>query len=162
MKPTGFYKLSPEYIALVRELGGTYRDSKERPVYCCLQDKDFPNIFWAIPTSNISHRSPEQLERIKRLCALPNRDIRSCYYHMGHTNRPAIYKISNVLPVTADYVDGEYISQGIHLALRGTRLIAEITRKLSRILFDESRHPNKYEQHISSIYTFLVKKEIGD
>ena len=41
------------------------------------------------------------------------------------------------------------------MILRDRKLITEIERKLSRILFDESRHPNKYEQHISSIYSFL-------
>ena len=48
--------------------------------------------------------------------------------------------------------------------LRDRKLISEIRRKLSRILFDESRHPNKYEQHISSIYSFIAKdieKEIS-
>lgn len=157
MKPTGFYKLSTQYMDLVKELGGIYRDSKERPVYCCLQDKDCPEIFWAIPTSDISHRSKEQLDRINHFCGLPSRDIRSCYYHIGHTNRPAIYRISNVLPITINYIDGEYISQGKHLVLRNEKLISEITRKLSRILFDEKRHPNKYEQHISSIYSYLNK-----
>jgi hypothetical protein len=155
----GFYKLSSNYLSLVEILGGTYRDNKERPVYCCLQDKDFPDIYWAVPTSNISHRPTEQLDRIKRFCELPDRDIRSCYYHIGHTNRPAIYRISNVLPVTEAYIDSEYISQGKHLVLRDTRLITEITRKLSRILFDESRYPNKYEQHISSIFNYLAGKE---
>ena len=156
MKPTGFYKLSSEYLTLVRRLGGIYRDNKERPVYCCIQDRDNPEIYWAIPTSDIAHRTPEQLERIKRYCSFEVRDIRSCYYHIGHTNRPAIFKISNVLPVTEKHIDGEYISQGTHLVLRDKKLIAEIERKLSRILFDESRHPNKYEQHISSAYSFLA------
>jgi len=155
MKPTGFYKLTSEYIELLKKLGGTYHDNKERPVYCCLQDKNYPNIYWAIPTSDISHRREEQIDRIKRLCALSNRDIRSNYYHIGHTNRPAIYKISNVLPVIAKFIDDEYISQGKHLVLRDTRLITELTRKLSRILFDEGRNPNKYEQHITTIYEFL-------
>jgi len=156
MKPTGFYKLSPEYLALVRRLGGTYRDNKSRPVYCCIQDRDNPGIYWAIPTSDIAHRTSEQIDRIKRYCSFEDRDIRSCYYHIGHTNRPAIFKISNVLPVTEKHIDGEYISQGSHLVLRDKKLIAEIERKLSRILFDESRHPNKYEQRISSIYDFLA------
>jgi len=158
MKPTGFYKLSPEYLALVRQLGGTYRDNKERPIYCCIQDSRHPVIYWAIPTSNASNRTPEQLERIKQFCAYEERDIRSCYYHFGHTNRPAIFKISNVLPVTEKHVAGEYISQGLHLILRDKALIAEIERKLSRILFDESRHPNKYEQKITSIYSYLAEE----
>ena len=72
------------------------------------------------------------------------------------SNRPAIFKISNVLPVTEQYLDGEYTSQGIHLVLRDQKLITEIERKLSRILFDEGRHPDKYEQHITSVYSFLV------
>jgi len=157
MKQSGFYKLSQKYVDLVKCLGGTYRDNKERPIYCCIQDKDYPNIYWAVPTSSISHRPSAQLRRIERLCNLQNRDIRSCYYHIGHTNRPAIFKISNVLPITEDYIEGEYISKGIHLILRDQKLIADIERKLSRILFDESRHPNKYEQHISSVYAFLIE-----
>ena len=161
MKQSGFYKLSPKYANLVKQIGGLYRDDKERPVYCCIQDKDYPKIYWAIPTSSISIRPFEQLNRIKKLCTLPDRDIRSCYYHIGHTNRPAIFKISNVLPVTNDCIDGEYTSQGKHLVLRDKRLIAEITRKLSRILFDESRHPDKYEQRISSTCAFL-KGEMRD
>jgi len=136
-------------------MGGIYNDGKERPVYCCIQDKDNPDIFWAIPTSSLSSRPLAQLDRITRLCSLPDRDIRSCYYHIGHTNRPAIFKISNALPITSSYVEGEYTSQGIHLVLRDRRLIATIERKLSRILFDESRHPNKYEQRMSDIYAFL-------
>jgi hypothetical protein len=40
--------------------------------------------------------------------------------------------------------------------LRDKKEIAEIERKLSRILFDESLHPDKYEQHITSVYSFLV------
>ena len=155
MKPTGFYKLSSEYISFVQKLGGLYRDDKERPVYCCIQDKDCSLIFWAIPTSNLSSRTAEQINRVSRLCSLPERDIRSCYYHIGHTNRPAIFKISNVLPVTDECVDSEYTSHGRHLVLRDKRQISEIKRKLSRILFDESRHPNKYEQRISSIYNFI-------
>ena len=112
-------------------------------------------IYWAIPTSSMSNRQSPQLDRIKRLCSLPSRDIHSCYYHLGHTNRPAIFKISNALPVTEEFIDSEYTSQGTHLILRDKKLITEIERKLSRILFDESRHPNKCEQHISSIYAFL-------
>jgi hypothetical protein len=157
MKQTGFYKLSYEYIVLVNRLGGKYRDGKERPVYCCIRDRNNPGIYWAVPTSDMAHRTPEQLNRIKGYCALPERDIRSCYYHLGHTNRPAIFKISNALPVTEKYTDGEYISQGTHLVLRDKKQIAGIERKLSRILFDESRHPDKYEQHIINLPAQLVQ-----
>jgi hypothetical protein len=124
-------------------------------VYCCLQDRDNPGIYWAIPASDASHRTREQLARIQRLCDLPERDIRSCFYHIGHTNRPAIFKISNVLPVTESHIDGEYISQGVHLMMKSKSQIAAITRKLKRILFDEHLHPDKYEQHITTIYAHI-------
>jgi len=161
MKPTGFYKLTSDYFEVIKKVGGVYRDSKERPTYCCIQDQKNPDVYWAIPTSNISHRPQEQLDRIKRLCALPDRDIRSCYYHLGHTNRPAIFRVSSVLPVADRYIEGEYTSQGAHLVLRDKKLIADIERKLSRILFDESRHPDKYEQRITSIYTFIANEVIN-
>ena len=99
------------------------------------------------------------MDRINKYLSFSEDDIRSCYYHIGHTNRPAIFKISNALPVTEKHIDSEYFSQGIHLVLRNVKLIAEIERKLSRILFDESRHPDKYEQHITSIYSHLTNNE---
>lgn len=160
MIKSGFYKLSTKYIELIQKLGGVYRDRKDRPVYCCLQDKYYPEIYWAIPTSSIENRSSTQIDRITKLCNLSDRDIRSCYYHIGHTNRPAIFKISNALPITAKYIDGAYISQGKHLILRNKKMIAEIERKLAIILFDESQHPNKYEQQISSIYHFLKQEQV--
>jgi len=162
MKKSGFYKLSSELFDLIDHLGGTYKDRKDRPVYCCIQDKKHKNIYWAIPMSDVTHRTNEQLDRIKRYCSLPDRDIRSCYYHFGHTNRPAIFRISNVLPVTEKYIDGEYTSQGIHLVLKNEKLIVEIERKLSRILFDESLHPDKYEQHITSICLYLIYETSKD
>lgn len=162
MKPSGFYKLAPEYIALVNKLNGTYQDHKDRPIYCCIQDKQNPSIYWAIPTSDLSHRSPTQAKRIKSFCELPERDIRSCYYHLGHTNKPAIFKISNALPVTKKYISGEYFSQGKHLVLKDKKLVNEISRKLHRILFAESQQENRFEQHITDIYNLLSSEEPSD
>jgi hypothetical protein len=39
---------------------------------------------------------------------------------------------------------------------RDTKIISDIERKLFRILFDEGRHPNKYEQRITTVYSFLT------
>lgn len=98
-----------------------------------------PSIYCAIPTSNIAHRDTRQMKRIEEFCALPERDIRSCFYHIGHTNRPAIFKISNALPLNEKYIDDEYMSQGRHLVMKNKTLIREINKKLSRILFDEQK-----------------------
>jgi len=42
------------------------------------------------------------------------------------------------------------------LILRNPREIEIIQKKLHRILFDESIHPNKYEQHITQLREYLV------
>jgi|GEM_PF-5400632 len=61
MKPTGLYKITDEYISLIAKLSGIYQDRKERPIYCCVQDKKDPMVFWAIPTSSLSNRSEENI-----------------------------------------------------------------------------------------------------
>jgi hypothetical protein len=156
MKEQGFYTLLPDYKYLILTLGGKHDDIKTRPIYCCIKDRTNPFIFWAIPTSDISHRTQGQITKIQNFCNLPSKDIRSCYYHIGHTDRPAIYKISNLMPITDSYTDYEYISKNSHLILKDPILISEIKRKALRILADEKRHPNKYEQHITAIYNYLI------
>jgi hypothetical protein len=121
-----------------------------------MQDMNNPAIYWAIPVSDVSHKNPKRMDRIKRYCGFPDRDIRSCFYHIGTTNKPAVFKISNVLPLTEKYIEGIYVSQGIHLVLQDKQQIIEIRRKLSRILFDEKQFPNKYEQHITDIEKYLL------
>jgi hypothetical protein len=158
MIENGFYKVKQEFIDLIKALGGQYKDVKERPIYCCMKDKYIDEIYWAIPTSDLSHRNKEQIKRINFFISLPERDIRSCWYHIGHTNRPAIYKISSCLPVVEKYIDSEYISQGSHLILAKQTDIRIIRRKLARILFAESKHPNKFEQHITSIKNYLTEE----
>ena len=157
MIENGFYKLKQDFIDLINSLGGVYRDKKERPIFCCVEDKYEKGLFWAIPTSDVSHRNPEQIAKIKAYCQLDlNRDIRGSYYHLGRTNRPAIYRITSCLPITDKYIDDPYWSQGSQLVLESKTDILIIRVKLARILLDESKHPNKYEQHITDIKNHLI------
>lgn len=156
MTENGFYKIKPEFVDLINRIGGKYLDKKSRPVFCCIKDKDIESLYWAIPTSDYSHRSPKQIDKIKRWCT--EKSIRSAYYHIGFTNRPAIYKISNCFPITDKYIEATYMSQGRPLILKNKREIKIIRSKLHRILFDESIHPNKYEQHITDIKNFLIEE----
>lgn len=161
MLENGFYKISQDFVDLIRNLGGAYQDAKERPIFCCSEDKYLSGLYWAIPTSDLSHRDEKVMKRIDNFISLPDRDIRSCWYHKGHTNRPALYRISNCFPVTEKYIDDEYISNGKHLTLMNKKEISTIRRKLSRVLFDENKNPNKYEQHITSIKEYLMKELIN-
>lgn len=158
MIESGFYKVKQEFIDIIKELGGIYKDVKERPVFCCFEDKYIEELYWAIPTSDLSHRTPDQIAKINAWINLPGNDIRSNYYHIGHTNKPAIYRISNCFPIIEKYTEGIYISKGKHLILGDKVEIEIIRRKLSRIIFDENKHPDKYEQHITSIKTYLLNE----
>lgn len=156
MLENGFYKIKPEFIELIDQLGGKYADRKERPVFCCIEDSEIKDLYWAIPTSDLAHRPPAQIEKIKMWNA--EKGIRSSYYHIGYTNRPALYRISSCFPITEKYISCEYISQGKHLILKNPKEIEIIQKKLHRILFDESIHPDKYEQHITSLRKYLVSE----
>ena len=156
MLENGFYKIKQEFMDLIKSLGGIYQDAKDRPIFCCFEDKYSSGLYWAIPTSDLSHRSHQQIAKINAWVSLPSRDMRSNYYHIGHTNRPAIYRISNCFPVTDKYIDDVYISQGQHLVLADKTEIEIIRRKLARIIQDENKHPNKYEQHITATKEYLL------
>lgn len=159
MIENGFYTVKNEFIELIADLGGLYQDDKNRPVFCCFKDRFVSGLFWAIPTSDYFHRTVKQIEKAKRYSSLGNNDIRSAFYHIGETNRKAIYRISNCFPIIDKYVYSWYDDKdGKQLFLANKSDIAIIRKKLSRILFDESRKPNKYEQHITDIKNFLIKE----
>lgn len=158
MIENGFYKVRQEYIDLIKSLGGKYKDAKERPIFCCMEDRHIKNLFWAIPTSDLSHRSPKQLKKINEFCSLSEKDIRWSYYFIGHTNRPALYRISNCFPIIDKYIDSEYTSQNRQLILKKQEDIKIIRKKLSRILITENKHNNKFEQHITDIKNFIIEE----
>lgn len=91
-------------------------------------------------------------------CRLSPKDIRSCYYHIGETNRPAIFKISSVLPITEQYIAKEYISQGRVLQIQNTALRMALRQKLLKILSYENSFPNRLEQHITDIKAYLTEE----
>lgn len=158
MNENGFYLIKTDYIDLVRNLGGKYADNKQRPVYCCIKDKYTENLYWAIPTSDISHRTKQQIDKYNSYIQLPKTDIRSAYYHIGYTNKPALYKISNCFPITDKYIDREYSSKGKPLCLKNKHEIETIQKKLLRILSYEGRFPNRLEQHITDLKNFLINE----
>lgn len=54
-----------EYYAIIRSLGRTWNDGKERPIVCLLKLSENGNIYWVIPMTNWEHRNEEVKERIK-------------------------------------------------------------------------------------------------
>ncbi|MBQ9387927.1 MAG: hypothetical protein IJU01_04615 [Lachnospiraceae bacterium] len=158
MKEQGLYIIKQDFLDLVLSLGGNcdIANGTRRPVYCCLKDSIIEGLYWAIPTSDLNHRSPAQISKYYDYIQKPDDDLRSCYYHIGRTTKSALYKISSCFPITDKYIDHEFTTNGVHVIIRRAETVKEIRRKLARILAFESRRPNYFSQHISDIKNYLV------
>lgn len=160
MTEHGLYIIKHDFLELISSIGGDcdIQNGDRRPVYCCIKDRNIEGLYWAVPTSDLSHRSAEQNKKYNKYISLPERDLRSCYYHIGRTTRPALFKISSCYPITEKYIDHEYISCNVHVVIRRSQTVNEIERKLKRILAFESRNKNYFAQHISDIREYLLKE----
>ena len=94
MVENGLYVIKRELLEIINHLGGdcdiTHGD--KRPVFCCLNDNKIDGLYWAIPTSDLSHRDDGQKEHYEFCLERPDNDIRSCYYHIAKTTKDALYK----------------------------------------------------------------------
>ena len=160
MKEHGLYIIKQEFFDMIVSLGGEcdIDSGNKRPVYCCIKDKRIDGLYWAVPTSDIAHRSQEQVDKINMFLSLPETDLRSCYYYIGRTTRPAVYKISSCFPITDKYIDHEFTTNGQHVIIRRKEHVDAIEQKLRRILAFESRRPNYFSQRITDVKQYLLNE----
>lgn len=151
----GFYHIRPNYFDLLRSAGGYFTNKIVRP-YLIIEDERQKGLYWAIPTSSLAHRTQQQVERVHNAISLPPTNIRSSYYAIGTTSIPAVYRVGNILPITSDYIGKPYMSQDKHLVLKSNTEYNELRTKAGRILSDEARHPNKYEQRITDVRSIMT------
>lgn len=156
----GLYAIKKEFFNIVKNLGGDcdVNNGYKRPVYCCIKDNIIKGLYWAIPTSDLSHRTDNQKQNYDFFLGLPDDDLRSCYYHKAKTTKEALYKISSCFPITSRYIDHEYTTSGKHVVMQRKESISEIERKLRRILAMEFSSNNYFPQHISEIRIYLMEE----
>ena len=53
-----------------------------RPIVCLIKSKEHDGLYWAIPMGKLNHRDDAGQKRFDFYLTLPERDIRSCYYHI--------------------------------------------------------------------------------
>ena len=82
MEINGIYFAKREFYQIIRNIGGVWNDSKERPIVCLLKMNDI-DIYWAIPMGNLNHRSEKAKERLDFYLNIEESDIHSCFYHIG-------------------------------------------------------------------------------
>ncbi len=153
----GLYYATSDYGRLVKEIGGEWMDSKHRPIVCLLKSSESDSLYWAIPMGKLNHRDAGQQKRLNFYLNLPERDIRSCYYHIGRTTTQSIFFISDAIPITDKYIDSIHVGgDGNHFIIKNPNLIQELERKLFRILAVENSKNDSFRQHITSIKRHLL------
>lgn len=158
MKEKAIYFAKPDFYQQIKTAGGQWNDSKERPIVCLLKSSEFDFLYWAIPMGNYDHRDDKAKARIQSYIQKDKKDIKSCFYHIGKTNVNSIFFISDVVPITDEYIEREYkINNSTQYIIKNDHLIKELERKLCRILSYESSNPNFFRQHITDIKNILTK-----
>ena len=158
MIENGYYKMNSAYFSYFTEKYGCafkFNKGGNRPVFCCYEDSKIKGLYWAVPTGRADNKD---LSRINSYINLPKTKLGYNFYHIGFTNRPAIFFISSSYPVTSKYIDGEYMSQGIHLVTKDELQNREIRIKLRNIVAYENIHANYFEQRITDIKMFLISE----
>ncbi len=90
---------------------------------------------------------------------LPERDIRSCYYHIGRTSSQSILFIRDAIPITDKYIDGVHIGgANQQYIIKNKNLLSESERKLLRILSMKNTKNNSFRQHITDVKRFLLQE----
>jgi len=159
MKEHALYFAKPEFYQLIRTIGGTWNDSKERPLICLIKSTENDNLYWAIPIGNYEHRSSNAKSRIQAFINQDKKQITSCFYHIGNTNEKSIFFISDVIPITDKYIEREYLSKNKSIyIIKNKNLLNKLEYKLSRILSFEKANPNYFRQHITDIKEYLIQE----
>lgn len=159
MNQNGMYYITDEFKTLVKSLGGEWNDKKKRPVVCLIKSTESEEIYWAIPVGKVNHRDEQAINRIKDYINKPNRDLRSCYYHLGRTTNKSIFFISDTIPITNKYILEEHKgSDNNPYTIKNRILLDSLRYKLNRILNFEASNPNYFRQHITDIKNYLLKE----
>lgn len=88
-------------------------------------------MYWAIPMGKLNHRDAKQQKRLEYYLSLPEKDIRSCYYHIGRTTSKSIFFISDAIPITKKYIKDIHVgADKKHYIIKNQSLISELERNI--------------------------------
>lgn len=155
----GLYYAATSFQEMIHSVGGTWNDVKRRPIVCLIKSTEHEQLYWAIPMGKLNHRDLKQQTRLNFYLNLPERDIRSCYYHIGRTTAKSIFFISDAIPITDKYIESVHVgADQKHYIIKNQKLAAELERKLFRILSVENSKNNCFRQHITDVKKYLLSE----
>lgn len=65
MQQNAIYFGKQEFYQIIRDQGGEWDDSKERPIVCLIKLQENDSIYWAVPMGNWNHRDEKAKNRIR-------------------------------------------------------------------------------------------------
>ena len=159
MVERGLYYATADFVQMIKNNGGTWNVTRHRPIVCLIKTKEHDELYWAIPMGKLNHRNDVAQKRLGFYRNLPERDIRSCYYHIGRTSSQSILLIRDAIPITDKYIDGVHIGgANQQYIIKNKNLLSESERKLLRILSMKNTKNNSFRQHITDVKRFLLQE----
>lgn len=125
----GFYKLKDKYFKDYPSPKNCYVDNKgeNRPYYLAYTDRS--GIIWLLPISS-------KVEKYKAKIAEDEKKYGECLtcYIINYMGEERAVLIGNMIPVTAEYIKGEFTIQRQHYVVQDERSIKAIRKRCSRYL----------------------------
>lgn len=129
MKSFGLYVVKNEYFTDFPDSGWMDNKGENRPHYYVLEDSD--GILWMIPMSSQveSYRAKIHREEAKR-------GKGNCiYYHIGVVNgKERVFVISDMFPVTDEYILRPYTINKIPYIVKNSQLNAKLYSKAMKFI----------------------------
>lgn len=123
MVENGLYKVNDKYyVDFPHEKHIHIKDG--RPFYYAIRDGY--GVYWLIPLSSQINEYRQKIEAVES-----KRGKGNCLsYHIGIiANQERVFKICDMIPIIDEYIEGEFIFNGLHYVVKDKKLIKEISIK---------------------------------
>jgi len=125
----GIYKIKNKYFEDFPDKYLRHNNDENRPCYYCLTDNN-TGLAWMIPMSRRIEKYKSIIEKRKSM----NKPTDSMHVAKIDTGDESVFIISDMFPVTDEYILAEYTVGGNHLRITSNVLAEAIERKAKRIL----------------------------
>ena len=71
MVERGLYYATTDFAQMIKNNGGTWNDTKHRPIVCLIKSKEHGELYWAIPMGKLNHRDDAGQKRLDFYLNLP-------------------------------------------------------------------------------------------
>ena len=127
--PYGIYKVKDQYFRDFPSPNDRYvhNKSENRPYYLAIQDQN--GIIWLLPMST-------QVEKYRAKIAADECKYDECItcFLMPYMSGERAVLIGNMIPVTEEYIKGEFTIARQHYVVKNQRVIREIKKRASKYL----------------------------